>query len=176
MKCLKYLLEQVLSAKCCLGLHNFIKTHLSPVPNVPVDVEEIRNRRLDNHHKEYLNLVNFSIFISFTCTQKSDWYWKVLTWREWPEDSGGMTDTLCEAWKENLQRNDKDFKKSNSFGLSCNFKLTSLEDMLAWNNANPPTHPFTRLDTRDASACKYQTHCLRPAWEYDKLKEIRLIL
>ena len=50
----------------------FSKTHLCPVPNVPVDVEEIRNQKLDNHYKEYLNLVNFAFFISFTCTQKND--------------------------------------------------------------------------------------------------------
>ena len=38
------------------------KTHLCPVPNGPVDVEEIRNQKLDNHYKEYLNLVNFVFF------------------------------------------------------------------------------------------------------------------
>ena len=71
-----------------------------------------------------------------------------------------MTDTLCEAWNENLQQNDKDLKKSNSFGLAWNYKLESFEDLLAWNNANPPshppTHPFTRVDTRDARAYKYK--------------------
>ena len=37
----------------------FSKTHLCPASNVPVDVEEIRNQKLENHYKKYLNNSQF---------------------------------------------------------------------------------------------------------------------